>query len=62
MEEDAAAREALRLKLIEAEVSLKLAEEEYEQFREQLKRYEDTIKEQKETIRVIKANTGLHLQ
>ena len=60
--DDYAAREDLRLKLIEAETILKEAEEEYDLFVKQLKKYEDIIKEQKEKIRIIKARSTLHLQ
>ncbi|MNL82190.1 hypothetical protein D3C87_2095150 [compost metagenome] len=60
--DDYAAREDLRLKLIEAEAILKEAEEEYDLFVRQLKKYEDMIKEQKEKILMIKAQSGLHLQ
>lgn len=60
--DDYAAREDLRLKLIEAEAILKQAEEEYDLFVGQLKKYEDIIKEQKEKIRMIKTTSGLHLQ
>jgi hypothetical protein len=60
--DDYAAREDLRLKLIEAEAILKQAEEEYDLFVRQLKKYEDMINEQKEKIRMIKAKSILHLQ
>jgi hypothetical protein len=60
--EEIAAREDLRLKLIEAEAALKDAEEEFELYLRQLENYRNIIKEQKEKILMIKARSNLHIQ
>ncbi|MCR8633894.1 MULTISPECIES: hypothetical protein [Paenibacillus] len=60
--DDIAAREDLRLKLIEAEAVLKEAEEEYAVFLKQLEHYRMAIKVQKEKILMIKQRSGLHIQ
>jgi hypothetical protein len=57
-----AAREDLRLKLIEAEAALKDAEEEFDLYLRQLENYRNIIKEQKEKILIIKARSNLHIQ
>jgi hypothetical protein len=59
--EDIEAKEELRLKLIEAEVALKQAEEEYEIYVRKLDNYRIVIDEQKEKILMIKARTTLHI-
>ncbi|MFH5185232.1 hypothetical protein ACHHV8_22735 [Paenibacillus sp. TAB 01] len=62
MDEEAAARAALRNRLIEAEAALQEAEEEYEMFCRQLSTYKKAIDDQKAVILDIKSKMGLWVQ